>query len=77
MQLSTSPDPIRAGEPATLKIALTDQDREGTYQFQVFHEEDPAPEAVFDGQTSITFAMAKNEDYEPAVFFERTGRKDT
>ena len=75
MQLSTSPEPIRAGEPATLKIALEDGEAEGTYKFQVFHDGDPVAEKVFDGQDSIDIPMAKFADIEPAVLFERHGKK--
>src|SRR6476646_3336961 len=89
MQLSTNPDPIRAGEPATVKIALTDGDPDGTYTFKVFpegltepQETDDKAEKIFDPlpdkterESSIEFPMAQDTDIEPPVFVEQPGKK--
>jgi hypothetical protein len=72
VQVSWTPDPIRARQLANLQILLEDADEEGFYTFRLAvdaaEEEDP-----FAG--GITRRMRRGHDFEPEVIFGVAGDK--
>jgi len=73
MQVSWTPDPIRAGQLANLLILLDDTDDEGFYTFRL--EVDAAQEENPFGDDGITHRMRRGLDFEPEVIFGVEGEK--
>jgi hypothetical protein len=75
VEVSWIPDPIRAGQPARLRILLTDGDPAGNYTF-TFSNLAPG-EHPFDDQTDdeISHRMRLGLDFEPEVLFTVEGDK--
>ena len=69
MQITWTPDPIRAGQPARLRIILTEGDRAGDYTFR-FRDD----EHVFEEPT-LTHRMRRGLDFEPDLLFASSGNK--
>jgi hypothetical protein len=73
VQITWSPDPIRAGQRAVLRILLDDIDPTGKYRFEfsgLATDEHP-----FGDQDEIEHVMRLGSDFEPEVFFTTEGTK--
>lgn len=68
MIITWSPDPIRAQQPARLRLELESGEPTGTYIFGF----DDADDEPF-GEQTITHRMYRSRDYEPEATFARAG----
>lgn len=75
MEITWSPDPIRAGQPAQLRILLTEGEQPGDYTFSFGPSESP-----FDvggvPSAEITHRMRRGQDFQPEVLFTSAGDKE-
>lgn len=73
MEITWYPDPIRAGQPARLRILLTEGEPTGKYNFS-FADPDCTGELPF-GEGTIPHHMRRGMDFEPAALFTSAGNK--
>jgi hypothetical protein len=69
VQITWTPDPIRVGQPARLRIILTEGDPAGAYKFS-FEDENP-----FSESSPLTHRMRQGLDFEPDVVFGSSGTR--
>jgi hypothetical protein len=73
VQITWTPDPIRAGQQARLRIILTEGERAGdyTFRFDEGHGKEPPPF----GQPELKHRMRQGSDFEPVVLFGSRGTR--